>query len=149
MLRLRYRLLLAAAACACIIGAARPARAGDHLNCYKAREIEGPGRLLRSADLASTLLPPLATAAGCLIKGPSKLVCAPVEKQNVNPPAPGGGPNGPTTVFVCYKVRCPRQLPQGLTVKDQFGTHHFVLDVPRILCAPASPSGAFLDTTVF
>src|SRR5690348_14724269 len=90
-------LIVVAAACGVLSGAARPAAAGDHLNCYKAREVEGPGRLFRSADLASSLLPPLMAEAHCLIKGPSKLVCAPVEKHNVSPPVPGGGPTGDTT----------------------------------------------------
>ena len=136
--------LLALAAGACILGAASAAFAlPDHLKCYKAREILGPGKFARTADLVSGTS--LANETGCLIRGPAKLVCAPVTKQNVQPPAPGGGPTTATTKFVCYKMKCPKQTDQNLTIKDQFGTHVFVLKAAKTLCTPASPSGAFLD----
>jgi hypothetical protein len=138
------QLLMAAVAGACLLGAASGALAfPSHLKCYKAREIAGPGKFTRTADLISSTS--LANETGCQIKGPSKLVCAPVTKQNVSPPAPGGGPTGATTSFICYKVKCPKMADQNITLQDQFGTHIFTIRAAKTLCAPASPSGAFLD----
>ena len=39
----------------------------------------------------------------------------------------------------------PKGAEQTATGKDQFGTHTLTLKTPKILCAPASPSGAFVD----
>ena len=137
------KLLLAAAAFAYLFGSASTTiAAADHLKCYKAKEIAGPGKFQTTATLVSGAVPALATETGCIIKGPSKLVCSPVDKLG---PPPGGGPTGATTRFVCYKVKCPRLPDQNVTAKDQFGTHVFVVRSPKTLCAPASPSGAFLD----
>jgi len=138
------KLLLAAAAGGCLVAAASAALAiPNHLKCYKAREVAGPGKFTRSADLITSTS--LASETGCFIRGPAKLVCAPVTKQNVSPPPPGGGPTAATHSFVCYKLKCPKLPDQSFTLKDQFGTHVFVIRTARTLCAPASPSGAFLD----
>jgi len=115
----------------------------DHLKCYKAKEIAGPGKVQYSATLISGV--GLNTEFGCLIKGPPKLVCAPVTKTGVSPIPPGGGPTATTTRFFCYKVKCPKGPVQNFGGTDQFGTHVFQLKSPKTLCLPASPSGAFLD----
>jgi hypothetical protein len=134
---------LATAVCAHLLASASTTMAAaDHLKCYKAREVEGPGRLTATANLVSGI--GLATENGCLIRGPSRLLCAPVEKLGL---PPGGGPTGATTKFVCYKLKCPKQALQNVTAKDQFGTHVFVLRFPTTFCAPASPSGAFLEAS--
>ena len=134
------KLLLGVAACAYLLGSATPTMAvADHLKCYKAKEISGPGKFQTTATLVSGV--GLATESGCIIKGPSKLVCSPVEK--IGPPA--GGPTGATTRFICYKVKCPKLPDQNVVAVDQFGAHVFVIKGPKTLCAPASPSGAFLD----
>jgi hypothetical protein len=142
------KLLLAAVACASL-GGASVATAGNHLKCYKAKETAGPGAFQVKADLVSNLNPPLAKESGCVIKGPPELVCAPVDKQNVSPPPPGGGPTGNTTKFLCYKAKCRKLPDETITAKDQFGTHTFTLKgkAAKTLCAPASPSGAFLDAS--
>jgi len=116
---------------------------GNHLKCYKAKETAGPGKFQATADLLSTV--GLAPELGCTIKGPPKMFCGPVGKVNVAPTPPGGGPQNGTSKFVCYKVKCAKGAEQTATGKDQFGTHTFTLKTPKILCAPASPSGAFLD----
>jgi hypothetical protein len=138
------KLLLGAAAGAYLLGAAGSVLAApDHLKCYKAREVAGPGKFTRTGDLLSSTS--LANQTGCLIKGPAKLVCAPVTKTNVSPPAPGGGPTAAAKKFICYKLKCPKIPDQSLTLQDQFGTHTFTIRTAKTLCAPASPSGAFLD----
>lgn len=140
------RVLLAGAAGAYLLGAASGALgAPDHLKCYKAKEVSGPGKFTRTGDLISSTT--LANQTGCQIKGPAKLVCAPVTKTNVSPPAPGGGPTAAAKKYICYKLKCPKVPDQGLTLQDQFGTHSFVIKAAKTLCAPASPSGAFLDAS--
>ncbi len=145
----RRRLDLARATVTCailVLVAPTPAGASaDHLACYKAKEIGGPGRIQATADLVSGAVPPLATGTGCVIKGPPRLYCGPVTKANIAPPEPGGGPTQGTTKFLCYKVKCPKGAAQTASAKDQFGVHTVMLKAPRVLCAPASPSGAFLD----
>jgi hypothetical protein len=138
------KLLLAGAAGACLLGVASGALgAADHLKCYKAKEVAGPGKFTRTATLLSSTT--LVHETGCIIRGPSKLVCAPVTKTSVSPPAPGGGPTAAAKKFICYKLKCPKLPDQSLTLKDQFGTHIFTIRTAKTLCAPASPSGAFLD----
>jgi hypothetical protein len=142
----RSKVLLVAAAGAYLLGGATSALAiNDHLKCYKAKESSGPGKIQVTASLVSGTVPPLAAESGCVLKGPPKLVCAPVTKVGATPTPPGGGPTGATTKFLCYKVKCPKAADQTITGKDQFGTHTFTIKGPKVVCAPASPSGAFLD----
>jgi hypothetical protein len=134
--RLR-NLVLTAGACAYLLGFAGGAHAvvADHLKCVKAKAAE-PKTQFSIGSL------------GCIIKGPAKLVCTPVIKSGVSPTPPGGGPTGATTKFVCYKAKCPK-VPATVTAKDQFGTHVFQTSSAKTICAPASPSGAFLDSSAF
>jgi hypothetical protein len=137
---------LVAAAIGCVGLAASSvvsAPLADHLQCYKAKETAGPGRIQATADLLSSI--GLAPETGCLVKGPPTLFCGPVTKTNVTPPPPGGGPTGTVHKFLCYKIKCPTGANQVASGKDQFGVHTLTLKAPKILCAPASPSGAFLD----
>jgi hypothetical protein len=136
----------ATVALACLAGAQSFAGVvGDHLKCYKAKETAGPGRIQVQADLVSTTIPALPTETGCVIKGPPQLYCGPVAKTNVSPEPPGGGPTQSTTKFLCYKVKCPKGASEIATARDQFGMHTMALKVPKVVCAPASPSGAFLE----
>jgi hypothetical protein len=137
-MRTRLRnLVLTVGTCAYLLGVAGAAHAiiADHLKCVKAKAIE-PKSTYNIASL------------GCIIKGPAKLVCTPVVKAGVSPTPPGGGPTGATTKFVCYKAKCPK-IPGTVTAKDQFGTHVFATSTVKTICAPASPSGAFLDASAF
>ena len=137
------KLLLAAAGAFVLSGATGALAVNDHLKCYKAKETSGPGKVQYTATLVSGI--GLNTEAGCTIKGPPKLVCAPVTKTGVSPTPPGGGPTGATHRFFCYKVKCPKGPDQNVGGTDQFGTHTFLIKGPKTLCLPASPSGAFLD----
>jgi hypothetical protein len=140
------KLVLAAAAAAFLLGGASPALAvNDHLKCYKAKEVAGPGKVQYSATLVSGI--GLNSESGCVIKGPAKLVCAPVTKIGVTPSPPGGGPTGATHRFFCYKVKCPKGPDQTVGGSDQFGTHTFTVKAPKQVCLPASPTGAFLDAS--
>jgi hypothetical protein len=136
--------LLATATCASILlGGVTAFAAADHLKCYKAREIVGPGKVQYSATLVSGI--GLNTQSGCSIRGPARLVCVPVSKTTVSPTPPGGGPTAATSRFFCYKLKCAPGPDQTVSGTDQFGGHTFTIRRAKTLCLPASPSGAFID----
>jgi len=143
------RLLLVAAAYVCFLGQADRASAQlyDHIACVKVSD--GAAKATYTADIGS----PFGGSTGCVIKVPAKVLCYSAVKQNVTPPPPGGGPSndlGVTRKFLCYKAKCPNFLVGSLpaSVTDQFGVHP-ISGKPtkafKMFCAPASPSGAFLD----
>ena len=127
-----------------LLGGVTPAAAGDHLKCYKVKDPLGVGAVKYLTDLVSnTGLP---TETGCQLKGRAQYCCDPVDKVNTVPTPPGGGPSSPTTKFCCYKLsKCKGSGP--FAVKDQFGDRTVTRLSPKLLCAPASPSGAFLDAS--
>lgn len=137
------KLLLAAAGCVYLLGGVTPASAGDHLACYKVKDTlvktKFPGITLNS----NTGHP---TQTGCTISTGSKLCCDAVDKVG-HPPV--GGPTNPgnTRKFCCYKVKCAKGPSSVLGVDDQFGNRPLSITTPKMLCAPASPSGAFLDAS--
>jgi hypothetical protein len=141
---MRIPRLLATVLCASLLVGGVPAfAANDHLKCYKAREIVGPGKVQYTATLVSGI--GLNTEPGCLIKGPARLVCTPVSKTSVSPTPPGGGPTATTRRFFCYKIKCAPGPDQTVSGTDQFGGHTYTIRRPKTLCLPASPSGAFID----
>ena len=83
----------------------------------------------------------------CVAKAPAKMECRRVFKSSVSPSPPGGGPIVDLNVvkFLCYKIKCPTVLGGTDTVKDQFGSRTVQDGTAKLFCAPASPSGAFLD----
>jgi len=113
----------------------------DHLVCAKVRD--SVPRASYTARLGPSAQDDL---VGCVIKLPAKLACQSTTKTDVTPPPPGGGPPGPLGhgKMLCYKVRCPAAPSHFGTTTDQFGIHHLSLGPSRLLCTPASPSGAFL-----
>src|SRR4029079_11568062 len=127
---------------ACCLAAPAALRAASfnfsHIHCFKFKDTVAKAKY--TADEVGM--------PGCVIKTPAKLVCEFTYKANVSPPTPGGGPDVPLnhSIFFCYKQKCPK-LPISGTFTDQFGTH--TVDTPittsKLLCAPASASGAFLD----
>ena len=139
-------LFLATAAGACLLADGAPVFAqANHLKCYAVRDgIAAPVR--RTADLTG-----LAPEPGCRIKGKAFQLCVATTKTNVNPPPPGGGPNPASAGrFLCYRARCPKPavpLP-GVPSVDQFGSRTVVPKRAVTLCAPASPSGAFIDAPI-
>lgn len=140
-----HTLFLAAAAGACFLADAAPVGAqANHLKCYAIKDqIVGPTP--RTADLVG-----LAPEPGCKIKGRARQLCVPTTKTNVNPPPPGGGPNPPSAQrYLCYRARCPvppAPLP-AVPSTDQFGSRPVLPRRAFLLCAPASPSGAFIDAS--
>jgi hypothetical protein len=114
----------------------------DHLVCAKVRD--SIPRASYTARLGPSAQEDL---VGCIVKLPAKLACQSTSKTGVTPPPPGGGPIGALghAKMLCYKVRCPTAPNTFNTVRDQFGIHNLRLGPSRLLCAPASPSGAFLE----
>jgi len=102
----------------------------DHLKCSKVADSQPKAKY--QADLNGPLFD-----AGCVIKVPGVLFCAPTIKQNVTPPPPASG-NGPSLQsMLCYKVKCPKGVPLTTDWSDQFGTRTVSVSAPKLLCAPA------------
>jgi len=137
-------LLLALAGSAYLLGAAVPAVAQTHLKCYGVRH-DPQARKNYTANLSG-----LTQENGCQIRVPARMVCVPANKTNVSPAPPGGGASGVPNKFACYKIRCPHAVLPNAAVHDQFGNRSMTPRQGKLLCAPASPSGAFLqDSSLF
>ncbi len=113
----------------------------NHLVCVK---IKDPAARATYQIQLNEVLP-------CIVKLPAKMACHRVFKNAVDPPPPGGGPSGDLNVgkFLCYRIKCNPAAP-GVTgsFKDQFGSRIIEEGKAKLLCAPASPSGAFLDVSL-
>jgi len=144
MMKIVPRMLMAAAAFAYVVGGAGSANAAfDHLKCYKVKD--SAAKVTYTATVTG-----LTTETGCQIKVPAQMCCVPAEKSNVTPPPPGGGGTGVPNTFCCYKLKCAKATLSPQSVSDQFGTRSVTPSTAKLLCAPSSPSGAFLDaSTVF
>jgi hypothetical protein len=145
----RSSVILTIVAAAVIVMAARPSRAqviANHLVCTKVKD-PAP-RASYTAHLVPSRMNDLNP---CIIKVPAKMECQVTAKLNVNPPPPGGGPTADIVSatgilrFLCYKTKCPRPEGPADVRTDQFGSRVLTLGPAKLLCAPASPSGAFLD----
>jgi hypothetical protein len=145
----RFVTFLSAAACASLL--ATSATAGDHLTCYKVKDnaAGSPLKNKYTADLPSNIAAAL-DETGCTVATPAKLCCAPSDKVGIapNPPPPDGAPRPAATEFCCYKAKCAKKpaVPNNL-FSDQFGTRILGVSKVAYLCAPSSPSGAFVDST--
>ena len=72
----------------------------------------------------------------------AKQICVEVAKQGVSPTPPGTGPVIPSnagSVFLSYKIKCPKQTIGSRTFVDQFGGGSFVVGSATELLVPASP----------
>jgi hypothetical protein len=68
----------------------------------------------------------------------AKRVCVQMDKQNVSPAPPGGGPGpGSGAKFISYKLKCAKQTKPDGVLEDQFGTGTFPLGTPATLLVPA------------
>jgi hypothetical protein len=79
---------------------------------------------------------------GCSLKPGAKRICVEVDKQNVAPPPPGGGPVVPAnegSVFLSYKLKCPKQAVAPSPFIDQFGQGSFAVGKASELLVPALP----------
>jgi hypothetical protein len=138
------KLLLTVAAVAfLLIGPVTPANAQNpnHLKCYKIRDGVPPPPIRYTMNLQG-----LSAEPGCSLRARASLLCVQTTKTSVSPTPPGGGPNPASAgKFLCYKVKCARQQLPGVPVVDQFGARTVAPRRADLLCAPASPSGAFVD----
>jgi hypothetical protein len=114
----------------------------SHLNCMKIKDVLPKASYHVSMEDSSL---------DCIVKVPAKLVCLATYKIGIGPPPPGGGPDVDLNegVFFCYKQKCRQNFQPNLNgLRDQFGSHNVsgtAVSVSKMLCAPASPSGAFLE----
>jgi len=112
-----------------------------HLKCYKIKD--PAAKAAYTADLAGLTAEP-----GCRISVPAKQLCVDTTKTNVVPTPPGGGPptGGNAGKFLCYKIKCPKGSDVSVPAEDQFGSRSVTAKIGgKLLCAPSSPSGAFLE----
>jgi hypothetical protein len=134
------------AACGVLVWAAS-ATAGNHIVCYKVKDVIPKNKFGNVLLLSNTGFP---TQTGCTVAAGAKYCCDAVDKIGVPPQPGGGGPVNTASKFCCYKVKCAKGVTGNLSVRDQFGTRTVaVAKPPSLLCAPASPSGAFLDNAGF
>ena len=137
------KLFVAAAALAFFAGASSPASAQtpDHLRCYRIRD---PITSVRYTANLQGIQP----SPGCTVRARAKMLCVQTTKTGVSPTPPGVNPTrGPAGKFLCYRVKCARQTLANQTLVDQFGSRSVSPRATSMLCAPASPSGAFLDAS--
>jgi hypothetical protein len=118
------------------------AAAIGHLKCYNTRDSRA--RTAYTLDLIAGV-GGFPSELGCRLKLGSKKICVEVSKQNVSPPAPGGGPAIPpntASVFLSYRVNCPRLTVAPVALTDQFGTGSFIVGGVSELLVPALPGPA-------
>jgi hypothetical protein len=123
---------------------ALPGPSNDHLKCYRTKDPRPKARY--TVDLLAGVTG-FANEPGCTVRLGAKRVCVQVNKQNVTPEPPGGGPApGPESgaKLVSYKLRCPKRSQPSVTATDQFGSGTLTPGKVDTLLVPASPSGAFL-----
>lgn len=120
-------------------GSAPPLAPIGHLKCYKTKDARAKASY--TLDLMAGV-GGFANEIGCTLKLGSKRICVEVDKQNVAPPPPGGGPTiGPNTgsVFLSYKIKCLKQTVAPVTLIDQFGPGSFPVFTAKELLVPALP----------
>jgi hypothetical protein len=113
-----------------------------HLECYKMKDPRPKAAYTFDAIANVAGFP---NTLGCSLKLGAKRVCVEVDKQNVSPPPPGGGPVPPPnagSVFLSYKVKCPKQAVPPAGLVDQFGAGSFTVGTPSELLVPALPGPA-------
>jgi hypothetical protein len=115
-----------------------------HLKCYKTKDTRA--KVDYTLDLISGV-GGFPNEPGCTLKSKSKRVCVEVEKQNVVPTPPGGGPNVPllssvSGAFLSYKIKCPKGAVAPVDLADQFGGGLFTVKTAKELLVPASPGAA-------
>jgi hypothetical protein len=128
------RLTLGIVVAVSIVATSAGAAVFDHLKCYK---VKGGSSVTAVVDLQPAA-PELPLGPGCKVKGPT-LFCAPVSKTVVTatPPPPGAPPGSDETPHLCYKLKCPKPLPDPLVATDQFGTFDLRPTRTSIVCTPA------------
>jgi hypothetical protein len=114
-----------------------PGPAIDHFKCYKTKDTRPKASYTMNLISGVAGFP---NASGCVLKLGAKKVCAQINKQNVTPAPPGGGPGpGPNAAgtFLGYKVKCPKAIVAPATLTDQFGNGQFSIGTTSELLVPA------------
>jgi hypothetical protein len=111
----------------------------DHLKCYK---IKDPTKAKYVADLVPLQQPPFSVEPGCAVRFPAKLFCIPVQKRNVQPPAPGAVNGLQAQDYLVYQIKCPKNGAMTLPVTDQFGARTVGIGLHRFLLVPAFKESA-------
>jgi hypothetical protein len=118
-----------------------PAAVG-HLKCYKMKDPRPKATYTLDLLAAVGGFP---NESGCTLKLGAKRICVEVSKQNVSPVPPGGGPFPPPnagSVFISYKLKCPKQIVPSNVRVDQFGVSTVSVGTATELLVPASPGPA-------
>ena len=108
-----------------------------HLKCYGAKDARP--KAAYTLDLIAGV-GGFPNELGCSLKLGAKSICVEVDKQNASPPAPGGGPPIPpnaSSIFLSYKVKCPKQSAAPVALADQFGAGSFSRGTVSELLVPA------------
>ncbi len=110
-----------------------------HLKCYKTKDARAKASYTLDLIAGVGGFP---NSLGCTLKLGSKKICVQVDKQNVAPPPPGGGPAigaNQGSVYLSYKLKCPKQTVGSVPLADQFGPGVFSVGAPKELLVPALP----------
>jgi Matrixin len=113
-----------------------------HLKCYKTKDARA--KALYTADLLANVAG-FPDELGCRVSVGAKQICVEVDKQNVSPTPPGGGPAAPPnagSVFLSYKIKCPKVTVPPATLVDQFGPTTLTVGAAKELLVPALPGPA-------
>jgi hypothetical protein len=106
----------------------------DHLKCYK---IKDPTKAKYLADLVPLQQPPFQVEPDCAVKFPAKLFCIPVQKTNVEPPAPGAVNGVQAQDYLVYQIKCTKLPSMTLPVTDQFASRTVTVGNHMFLMVPA------------
>src|SRR5262245_11217048 len=148
MLKNVSRLIVAATVCGFLAGVPlASAQTADHLKCVKVKDLRGQTNIHYTLTLTPTQTP-FTTEVGCQVQSAARKICYPVAKSAVTPPPFQTGAGAPVGTFVCYNMRCPKEINVTTNVTDQLGGTGPVLVKQhagkRELCVP---SGAPAPTT--
>ena len=108
----------------------------DHLQCFKVKDTSHKASY-------TTAVGGVAPAQGCAIKVPAKIMCVPTAAPQTSPTPPIRTRNAANaSAFLCYKVRCRRNVLGAITVTDEFGKRIVKARRSRLLCTPLSETSS-------
>ncbi len=112
-----------------------PARAADHLQCFKIKD--DAAKVAYTADIDPSDPVFASVSPGCSIRVPAKLLCVDAAKSNVVPSPPGAPAGVSVQKFLCYKTKCDK-LNAAASLTDQFGLHNITAKKAGLVCAPVA-----------
>jgi hypothetical protein len=129
----------------CVILAAVPAAAQDHLRCMKIKDANSNAGITPYQGDLDTPMAGQLNQPGCRISSKAAVVCYPTRKSNVVPDPPGAAPGPILPALLCYKVRCAAAAAETTNdMKDQFGSRPISLGPKAtksgLVCAPVEPN---------